>query len=605
MPSREYSVEEIKEIFQALYAEKKRVLVLEERSKEAEENLIKLKQMLATSQKKEEDFISRTIFEGLQKEKEILEEDLIENSHTIGMLQQELSLINRKFDLDKNEDVALLQQQIIKMLNKNNELEKSLEESSLHAAQLEKGMEYLRGKLSESKTDRALLQEQLNQNLEEIVREEEESRKRSKENALKYQEKLREIDILQEKNNYFEADAQASKKEAKELLGKLTEQEKIIHHLLEETVILNKLFEESSDAGRKQVQELLSKLADQDNIIEQQQEEIAVSNKLFEESTDAGRKEHEELLSKLANQEKIIQQQQEEIAVSNKLFEESLDAGKKHSEQLLNRLSDQENIIDQLQKEVENLREQPQLLKQMEELTQHYEQEKRKIFDSYEEELERYKRTQRGLEEEISHHLKNKEDFQRHLEEKERAKSKIIECEMRLQDSENQIKIAQQHLAKKLKEFTFLQEEFDREKGQKIEMERKLNSFRTQLRDLESNLETARRREREVEDMRRSQDSYRKDCEKKIAELSDKINRQQQHILLLEGIEKKYNQLSQFFQAPAASSTPAALETIPLKSEGHSDSKEEKVFKENPPVSDKPSPASKPQNYNYQFFDRE
>lgn len=481
-----YSMEEIKEIFQALYAEKKRVLELEDYSKQVEQNLARLKQMLNAAQKKEEEIVDRTLFEEMQKEKERLEEDLIESSCTIGSLQHDLRQLKQEFSLEKDEEISLLQKQILKLRDKSQEMELVLEESRLHAQQLEKGIEYLRAKLAESKTDRALLQERLNETSQQILQAEQESCK-GKEDAesflIKYQEAIQELNAVRSQCDTLKTSANASKKGYEEVSAQLT-----------------------------------------------------------------------------------------------------FSASK----------------IKQLEEELETIRQQQFPLQRWEEAKKIYEQDKKALLDAHKEEMEGLSRARRHLEEEISRHLIEKEELTRQLEDKEKFKGRVIEFEARLHDSDTQMKLAQQHLAKKLKELSSVQEDLEKEKMAKIDAERKLNTFRLQVKELEENIELSRRREQEWKDQKRTQEAQQHQVEAKILEMKDKINTQQQRISQLESIEKKYAQLSQFFQGSQMSPTPEPEK--PQLPPQEVETKPQEIAPVEIPKMESPPP---PQNYNYHFFDHE
>ena len=349
------------------------------------------------------------------------------------------------------QDEILLTQSI---LAKNAETEKKLSEIRLHADQLEKGMQYLRVKTDEAKQESEQLGTELasSQDLAEQLSKDL-TGTHEKVNLLQHelqkekqgrQEVSEELDSIK---NQFEHLKITIARSQQELEQKSAE--------LEAAEITVELFQKTQ---QQQEQELVLR-ADHLCAIESEIEVI-------KQTLVQGIRETKELESRYYE----VAQEKASIYYENQQHkQEIIQLSSENSEQML-KLEELQSLQEEKQAQISHWESKLSLAKQQEQEKQNIIFEKDNKIAALSQEMHRHN--------EIIHSLQNQQN-----------------------DREAQIKMAQQHLAKKVKENTVLNEKVEEQRTQILELQTNAQNSHSKMIELKTSLETYQQQEARLQDL--------------------------------------------------------------------------------------------------------
>lgn len=248
------------------------------------------------------------------------------------------------------------------------------------------------------------------------------------------------------------------------------------------------------------------------------------------------------------------------VLISNKKEQESasplhIKAGEAeilHLKRLLVTLKQQyEKNLKDFQQQLALEQTQKQALK--EDLNQAYEQlQEQKLL--HEEELQAlreqqltlrdlFKKAQDDKKERDSHLAESGEQMVRLMREKAALESRLQESCIVLEESESRLKIAQQHLAKKVKETTLLTEKVEEQQANLDERTQTIENYKVQLAHLLANEDLHHAQEKKLHEALKGLESQAAKWEEKYFRMYDKWQESESRIQELKKFEEKHYQM--------------------------------------------------------------
>lgn len=130
---------------------------------------------------------------------------------------------------------------------------------------------------------------------------------------------------------------------------------------------------------------------------------------------------------------------------------------------------------------------------------------------------------------------------------KENLNAEVQQLRKFLEENENNLKLAQQHLAKKVKESALLAEKLNENQRLLAEQQQRLEISQGQLNQMQINIETYQRQEKKLQEQLhnalKSTESQVTKWEEKYFKMYDKWQESEVHIRELKKIEEKYQQM--------------------------------------------------------------
>ncbi len=379
------------------------------------------------------------------------------------------------------------------------EKQQQLAESKLRSEQLEKGIQYLRGKLDEANTDKNLLEEELlsNQQLigqlsEELdaVKAEHEStleqftafneqhyELQEEANSLRSQfEQLRNLiksgqEALEEKNHQY--------KEAQDNVVRLTiEKESCFKELEERRQYLGRLKGEISEL-RDEIRASVDELKELEGMYLSSIDEKMVVSTNLQEAQRIGKEQKEELnsLAEIKRNLEIRLREEERVVLEQKQQLERL----QHVEHEKNQLSERALVLEQ---ETEHLGS----------LIEEISREKSEVESRLNKNKELLRDRDQALESKISQILLLTQEGQRLQENLQRMQTHI-------EEKEAQTSKAQQHLAKKVKECTVLQEKIDETKSHIADLYAQIQTAQAKIAENRQLAEASQQQEKRLQEL--------------------------------------------------------------------------------------------------------
>jgi chromosome segregation ATPase len=331
------------------------------------------------------------------------------------------------------------------------------------------------------------------------------------------------------------------KKHAQELQQKLKEVSSI-HTPTTEREILTKQLTESKlhsshlEKGMKYLQAKIEELnTDNTTLFEEKNEierELSITLRKYEQIC----KEKEEIEEEL----KAIQDQFEQLKQMVISSKENVQLAEK---KLQEAASIQENHLKRFSEEIESLKE--MIVVGMQQVKEF---ERRSLADVQEKsalELQ-CRNMQQVIDRQVSEKQRQDHHFSILQQEKEKLHEQSLSLKKQIEEQSFEVKLAQQHLAKKVRETTLLSERFDDQASQLKEFQYQLNQYITKNAQLESLLESYRQDktlQEKLDEKIKTTESEARLWEQKFREQSDYCKRLELSNQELKEMEKRYHQM--------------------------------------------------------------
>ena len=570
-----FNEDEIKEILETLFLEKKLVKELQQRLGESQKEIEFLRKTSDSHFLEELSDKAKEMALADQDQKvknEMLLADLKENSTYIGYLQKELAEIKgilrlaeeeKKQEIDKfnalyveKENLSLKLHEIEYQIKSDSELysdlesvldrerkrlkafkdekeliQKQLAESQFHSEQLEKGIQYLRSRLEDAKIDKELLGEELLELQEslkasqaqhqELITRFEEFQKETKQGVVEKDFLKDDLQAVQGQFEQLKESIKQLKLESEEQLSSINQLEKSNQKLQEDKLQLRLLLDQKEAKFEIVEKETLSL---KENVLQGMRHLKEVER---EYSTLIVEKEKTQQ-ALLMEQEKVGQLQ-EHLRISEM---------KQRQESIAKDILDEEiSKYKEIEKEKIELQELYLKLEQKFQEKSHLVEEGVRIKSDFDQKLQK-------LHEALNDKDRTLESRTGQLavlnQEKHKLQEMIHNVQLLADEKESQVKLAQQHLAKKMKETASLHEKLEEQKIQILEMQNQFNGSQTKMAELRSLLETKQQQEKRLEEMLNESMKSSSRWEEKYFGIADKVQEMEMRYKELKKIEEKY-----------------------------------------------------------------
>jgi chromosome segregation ATPase len=481
---------------------------------EAEEQIVQLKRLLITLKQKYEDSL-KTLNQQLQTEAAQKQE-----------LQQEIEKMRLELQEAKahsHEEITSLQKQqaVLKdMLKKaEEELKKGRETESQgellanqqRNEQLERLIPYLSEKVEAANKE-------VEQTREELQAAQKKIKLLQTELANEQRTHQQKLEALQQSIDLFQQDSEHLEDQPGDNIDKLRHELELIKQTLirgaQETRVLEERYVEILNE-KTNLENLVKKL--QDQLIHYTRDISAFENKIH---TLEGRSK--DLESQLKNKEEELKHERQTLSG----FESKMKQVEKQAEEK-----------DLLQEKYEQLREELCLMQE-------------KLDEAVEVRLkaENERNDLQALYQEERKIFEEKELILNSIqEEQERARMDVQELRSLLEESESRLKVAQQHLAKKVKEAALLSEKVDDLHSQLMEQQQICENAKAQVSHLQTNVELYQKQEKRLQEQLhealKSTENQVSKWEEKYFKMYDKWQESEARIRELKKFEEKHHQM--------------------------------------------------------------
>lgn len=532
MASQSCTEEEFKKILKPLLDEKKKVIELQE----------KLKANHGEKNTKKKFGISAENEKGILKDQEIqsLKDNLAKVKPTIQKLVDELKKTN-----DELRDIKTTNSE------KEKDFQRILQEKECQ-------IDELKFYLEKNKSQEApISSDELIELQNKIQAEEERSYKLEKEN----ENLIEKIETLENQQYQKDEKAQLLSKqldtERAKLVEKLAEtlsqfqkQNELLQEYREEAVILKKEAEMLNEQKRRiegEVEELKEEL----DILKKEFFHQRESSLEKEKSIDILKKALHETESKLLNHQGPFQET--EIAKVRIEYEEMLTKQKEtYQEELKLKISEQaKEYQESFQQEKHDLEEKfsfeiLQKEKAHDMLLKSFEEKNREITDTL-------AQAQQNIDALKSELKQNEESIKQNLCEIENLKIDVQNKSLQNEEKEGEIKKAQQHLAKKIKESTLLRDVLERQKMQITQLHNTISNYKKEIEQMQNSLNIQRMHEEKLQAMAyertQSAENLMKEWQEKYMSLYQEVQNAKIELVEFQRMKKNYEQISFAFSS--------------------------------------------------------
>lgn len=465
---------------------------------------------------------------------------VVEREKKISELQQ-FEYGFRKSNEQKQEITASIEKQkeLLESVKKEKAgLQKELEEARQRSMQLERVIQFLRERQEEARLENNQFQEEfqilrqtvatLSDQIKETREENEKLELVIQQEKMAKQDAIEEVTALQSQFETLKNTIVQKNKEIELQESHIRESEKIFKTLNAEKESLTLILKEKSERFEAIVNEL--------ETIKQTLTQSFNESKEIEKSVLEMIKEKRENAQKMIHLEEQILSQKEDI----QLLREQLGAATEREK-------------------VTNL--QLEILKEIEEHKQKLQTEHDRLKEAFDEISSRFEETMKAKEElagQLLHHqeqfdfqVQGLEELNRRLEaltaEKDGIKENLAQMQSSQEDAESRFKVAQQHLAKKVKENADLTQKLQEKEAHLQEIQIALNQSRMKNGEIQSSLDLQllqeKRLQEQLQESIRSAEALASRWEGKYFAISEKWQESESKVRELSKLEEKYNQL--------------------------------------------------------------
>ncbi len=379
------------------------------------------------------------------------------------------------------------------------EKQQHLAESKLRSEQLEKGIQYLRGKLDEANTDKNLLEEELlsNQQLIGQLSEELDAVKAEHESTLEQFSAFNEqhYELQEEANslrNQFEQlrnlikSGQEALEEKNQLYKEV--QDKVVQFTIEREGFLKELEERS-----RCLSSLKGEISELRGEMRASIEELKELEGMYLSSID----EKMVVSANLQEAQRIVKEQKEELSSLSEI-KRNLEIRLREEERLVLEQKQQLERLQHVEHEKNQLSERALVLEQETEhlgsLIEEISREKSEVESRLNKNKELLRDRDQALESKISQILLLTQEGQRLQENLQRMQTHI-------EEKEAQTSKAQQHLAKKVKECTVLQEKIDETKSHIADLYAQIQTAQAKISENRQLAEASQQQEKRLQEL--------------------------------------------------------------------------------------------------------
>lgn len=487
----------------------------------------------------------------LEEENNSLQEQLATLKNILQQTQESSAKSKEEYD------------HVLERLQATDVMREALEQENTELRSLRDELEFLRIKAqaSQHKADE----------LSEILSSVQEQNQRNKQRIEKLTQENQEKDKRILEIEQFQNNMKQSQEHMNELEGALEHDKHEIQALADEKTQLQQALEESkrhSEQLERVIQFLREKaesahleskqlqtdfMASQETIaaLTQQlktvQEEAIEFSKNFgtehrdklvmQEELKALQSQFEGLKNRVVNAQHNLQTKDEVLRATN----EKMDALLIEKQTLERLLSEKAHALEEFEKKIEILRE--------------------GLEENHKRECESFREEIRGLRDQINDACSKENDLKHKLEvasqveaerqqllqDKHKLEQELIAAKGSQDEQEMRIKMAQQHLAKKLKETAFLNEKIEEQRIQLIELQNSMTHAKVKNEELTNSLEQQlqqdRRMQEQVKEIMKSAEAQVNKWEEKYFALCDKWQETEARNKELRAIEEKFNQM--------------------------------------------------------------